>query len=591
MKSSKIISVLTATVLALGILGVIPSAAASFGGGSGTAADPYLITTAEQLVAIRENLSAHYKLNATVDMSSLGNIKPIGTIAKPFKGSFVCDLNTDGYPLYAIKNLSIHTAETPYIGEGQSKWEAALFGASDSAQFTNIYVLDVKIGNDNIGDHTGAVQYGDYKPGMDDQPTAALVGRATNSTIRGCASTGTISAKSNNVSGLVAESCGSTIINSYSLCNVSTEGKWNVGGFIGYAKDNSTINGCFSEGSVKGAPFRYGGFIAFTTQSVVTNCYANVSGDMAFIGKSENVSISNCYVKGGKGGIEESAAGDAAINSFTIGGAAGFGFNSGSAADVKAAFSSLADWDCSGEIPVLAAAKKCPTLGNYTVGAMNGTPSTAQPAATAGGAQGGTQSPTDAPSQEQQAPTGASEEEMKEFSEIVEKLPAAELITLDNKADLKKAKIIYDKMTDLQQDELDPNALVKYNQSYKALETLMVADISDRIDKLPSPDKLTEKDFETVSAIKEDYDFLDDEMRGYISSELTEKLEKCLEIVEGGVTAVSASSAFTAKEIAVMCILAFVILLNIASNILLAMLYLKKNKETEGVLNEKASEF
>ncbi len=590
MNLRKIISVLTATVITAGILGVIPSAAASFQGGSGTAADPYLVATAEQVVAMRDNLSAHYKLNATIDMSPLGDIKPIGTIAKPFKGSFVCDLNTEGYPLYAIKNLSIHTAETPYIGEGQSKWEAALFGATDSAQITNIYVLDVKIGNNNFGDHRGAVQYGDYKPGMDEQPTAALVGRATNSTIRGCASTGTVSARSNAVSGLIAESYGSTITNCYSLCNVSTEGKWNVGGFIGYAEDNSTINGCFSEGSVSGATFTNGGFIASVNQSVVTNCYSNVPADMAFIGKSENASISNCYGNGGTGGIKGSEAGDTAVNCFTIGGTAGFGFNAGSAADVKAAFSSLSDWDCSGDMPVLAAVKKCPTLSNYAVGAMNGTPSSVQPAVTPSQSQSGAQSSTDASGQEQQAPTGASEEEMKEFSEIIEKLPVSDLITLDNKADMKKAKAIYDKMTDSQQEELDPNALVKYNQCYKALEMLMVADISDRIDKLPSPDKLTEKDFDTVKEIKEDYDFLEDDMKAYISAELTEKLEKCLEIVESGATAVAASSAFTAKEIIVMCILAFVILLNVAANVLLAVLYLKKNKETEGVTNEKADE-
>lgn len=584
----KIISVLSAAVLTAGIIGVIPSAAASFQGGSGTAADPYLVATAEQVAAMRDNLSAHYKLNATIDMSSLGNIKPIGTIAKPFKGSFVCDLNTAGYPLYAIKNLSIHTAETPYIGEGQSKWEAALFGATDSAQISNIYVLDVKIGNNNFGDHRGAVQYGDYKPGMDEQPTAALVGRATNSSISGCASTGTVTARSNAVSGLVAESYGSTISNCYSLCNVSTEGKWNAGGFIGYITDNTTVSGCFSEGSVSGATFTNGGFIASVTQSVVTNCYSNVPADMAFIGKSENASISNCYGNGGTGGIKASAAGDTAINCYTIGGSAGFGFKSGSAADVKSAFSSLSDWDCSGNLPVLAAVKKCPALGNYAVGSMNGTPSSVQPSVTPDGSQNGSQNSTGASGQEQQLPAGASDEEMKEFSEIIEKLPASDLITLDNKADMKKAKIIYDKMTDSQQEELDPNVHVKYNQCYKALETLMIADISDRIDRLPSPKKLTKKNLNSVKAIKEDYDFLEDDMKAYISEELTEKLKKCLEIVESAASGTASSSAFTAKEIIVMSILAFVILLNAAANVLLAVLYLKKNKETEGAANEKA---
>lgn len=587
MNLKKIISVLTATVLTAGIIGVIPSAAASFQGGSGTAADPYLVATAEQVVAMRDNLSAHYKLNATIDMSSLGNIKPIGTIAKPFKGSFVCDLNTDGYPLYAIKNLSIHTSETPFIAEGQSKWEAALFGAVDSAQITNIYLLDVKIGNDNFGDHRGAVQYGDYKPGMDEQPTAALIGKATNSSISGCASTGTISARSNNVAGLIGVCDGSTVTNCYSLCNVSTDGKWNASSFIAVVLQNSTVSNCFGEGTVSGATFMNGGFIADAQQSVVTNCYSNVPADMAFIGKSENASVSNCYGNGGTGGIKSSAAGDTAINCFTIGGAAGFGFSAASAADVKNAFSSLSDWDCSGNLPVLTAVKKCPTLGNYAVGAMNGTPSTAQPAVTPSQSESGTQNST-AASSEQQTPAGASDEELKEFSEIVEKLPVTDLITMDNKADIKRAKAIYDKMTDSQQEQLDPGAIVKYNQCYKALETLMVADISDRIDKLPSPDKLTEKDFDTVKAIKEDYDFLEDDMKAYISDELTEKLEKCLEIVESGAVAVSSSSAFTTKEIVVMCILAFVILLNAAANVLLAVLYLKKNKETEGVANEKA---
>ena len=61
-----------------------------------------------------------------------------------------------------------------------------------------------------------------------------------------------------------------------------------------------------------------------------------------------------------------------------------------------------------------------------------------------------------------------------------------------------------------------------------------------------------------------------------------------VEIVESAASGTASSSAFTAKEIIVMSILAFVILLNAAANVLLAVLYLKKNKETEGAANEKA---
>lgn len=586
MKIRKIASIFTAVAVFLGIITTIPSVAASFQGGSGTLADPYLVATAEQVVAMRDNLSAHYKLSATIDMSGVGTVKPIGNIAKPFKGSFTCDLNTEGYPLYAIKNLNIHTAETPYIDEGQSKWEAAFFGATDGAQITNIYVLDAKIGNDNYGDHRGAVQYGDYKPGMDEQPTAVLIGRATNTTVTGCATTGTVAARSNAVSGLVAESYGSTVTNCYSLCNVSTEGKWNAGGLIAYTKENTTVSNCFSEGSVSGATFTNGGFIASAEQSVITNCYSNVPSDMAFIGKSENSSISNCFGNGGKGGIGSSAAGDSAVNSFTIGGTAGYGFTSASAADVKNAFSSLSDWDCSGDLPTLTAVKKCPTLSAYVVGAMNGTASAVQQPITP--SQGSENSQAEQGSQqEQQIATGATEEEIAEFINLVELIPVSDLITLDNKEDIKKAKEILDKMTESQQEELDSVVLVKFKQGYKALETLMVADISNRIDVLPESDKLKEKDFDEVKAIKEDYDFLEDDMKAYISEDLVKKLEECLQIVESGVSANSASSAFTAKEILVFSILAFVILLNIVTNIIMTCLFLKKSREMEEVINDK----
>lgn len=166
-RTRKHISTIAVCLVAVLLLSVFPNVnvkAASYSG-SGTMADPYLVQTAEQLQGIRDNLSAHYKLANTIDLSGM-DFKPIGRLDAPFTGSFVCELNADLTPKYVIKNLSVTVAETSYVATTKNKWEAALFGATNGASFSGIYVLDAKITNNNYGDNTGAVIYGDYKPGM-----------------------------------------------------------------------------------------------------------------------------------------------------------------------------------------------------------------------------------------------------------------------------------------------------------------------------------------------------------------------------------------------------------------------------------------
>ncbi len=51
----------------------------AFDGGSGTYEDPYLVSTAEQLNAIRKGLDKHYRLTHDIDLSSWGNWIPIGS--------------------------------------------------------------------------------------------------------------------------------------------------------------------------------------------------------------------------------------------------------------------------------------------------------------------------------------------------------------------------------------------------------------------------------------------------------------------------------------------------------------------------------
>ncbi len=85
------------------------TSAAAYSGGSGTKKDPYLLKTAADVDNIRNNLSAYFKLAATIDMSSIKNFEPIGCFDE-FKGSLTCDLGADGIPKYAILNLHVYNS-------------------------------------------------------------------------------------------------------------------------------------------------------------------------------------------------------------------------------------------------------------------------------------------------------------------------------------------------------------------------------------------------------------------------------------------------------------------------------------------------
>lgn len=107
----------------------------------------YIITTAEQLEAVRNNLGADYKLGADINLSGYGasydggqGWQPIGTNSSPFTGSF------DGSG-YTISNLYINRPGTDDIG---------LFGYTNNAAFTNIHLAGVNItGRENSGGLVG----------------------------------------------------------------------------------------------------------------------------------------------------------------------------------------------------------------------------------------------------------------------------------------------------------------------------------------------------------------------------------------------------------------------------------------------------
>ena len=235
----KCIALIIALAAALAALSaaVVASSAVSYSG-KGTKSDPYLVQTFEQLQGMKDKLSAHYKLDNTIDCSGKA-FTPIGYLAEPFTGSFTCDTDADGTPKYAIKNLSVsiegETGYTDYVAN-KSKWEAALFGCTSGAKISNIAVLNVSVSNTVIGNNQMNADWS-KNPGQDEMASAALIGIAKKTEVEHCMSSGNIDSKSNHCGGLIGLTYNSTVKYCYSTVTVSSTGLWCHGGLIDTATE------------------------------------------------------------------------------------------------------------------------------------------------------------------------------------------------------------------------------------------------------------------------------------------------------------------------------------------------------------------
>ena len=105
-----------------------------FTAGDGTAENPFIISDREGLEAVSDNLSAHYKLGADIDL--LGEaFTPIGTSSLYFRGS----LDGDGHVLRGLK-----VSAAGYAG---------LFGKASYATFKNLKIEGAEI--ESTGSYAG----------------------------------------------------------------------------------------------------------------------------------------------------------------------------------------------------------------------------------------------------------------------------------------------------------------------------------------------------------------------------------------------------------------------------------------------------
>jgi len=203
-----------------------------FAGGTGTATDPFLISTPAQLNNMRNDLSANYKLINDVDLASWGDWEPIGSSwPNDFSGVF------DGNG-YVIRNMTVNVNNKSYAG---------LFGCIDSrnAAIKNIGIVNSTV---NLLSSGGTGVY-----------AGAVVGYFNGSLISNCYNTGTVSAIATNsvsIGGIAGHSSAYRLFDCYNtgrISGTSGDNYWDdsrvyAGGITGI--NISNLSNCYNMGEI-----------------------------------------------------------------------------------------------------------------------------------------------------------------------------------------------------------------------------------------------------------------------------------------------------------------------------------------------------
>lgn len=241
--------------------------AAGFASGTGTVEDPYVVSTADELNSVRDNLSAHYKLGADIDLANWITINtpatgwaPIGTDASPFVGTF----DGDGHVIENIW-IDVDAANVGLFG---------VIGGDVTIQKLGVIVADGKkiTGSSNVGILVGL---------------STGVGGTKQTLIQEVYVSGNVESKGTLVGGIVGRNNNQhiTITNSYAKGNVYATAD-GVGGIIGssyggctvlidkcYALNNITVDGGGSTGGIMGTTSASDGAVA-QMESTISNCVA-----------------------------------------------------------------------------------------------------------------------------------------------------------------------------------------------------------------------------------------------------------------------------------------------------------------------------
>ena len=219
----------------------------TFAGGSGTEADPYIIETAAQLDAVRNNLSASYRLNADIafteaDFAEGGAFYndgigwvPIGTYSDAFKGTF------DGNG-HVIRNLQ--------CGNSSYSGTVGLFCCSRGT-IKRLGMVNCRLEGGNAGsicyDNEGSISEC-YNTGIVRADDAGGITCYNRGTIENCYNSGEIGRPNEGYSSMMGgitgvNGCRGKILNCYNVGLVKYASE--QGAIAGYCVDSATVQDCY----------------------------------------------------------------------------------------------------------------------------------------------------------------------------------------------------------------------------------------------------------------------------------------------------------------------------------------------------------
>jgi hypothetical protein len=278
--------------------------------GSGTQADPYVITNVSELQAMEDDLDSYYKLkdhvNASVnaESGSVSGFTPIGTVNNPFTGT----LNGDGY---TITGLTIKRQQQSNVGlfavMNGSVTNTRINDANITGQgdFPNgVGILAGRIGS--TGEVTNVVTSGTV---TGSEYTGGIAGLAAGN-ISNSSSSATISMADGRgrFGGLVGglgnadRSSSAHIKNSHASGDVSGGSGQRIGGLVGNQFENTSIETSYATGSVSGD--RWSGGLVGLADGIITDSHS--TGQVSWSGELKNTTstdINNVAIGGLAGGL------------------------------------------------------------------------------------------------------------------------------------------------------------------------------------------------------------------------------------------------------------------------------------------------
>lgn len=326
-----------------------------FDGGTGTAEDPYLISTCVQLQGMSAELSAHYRLTGDIDCSDTSNwnanpdewvdgivggtlipdsysddthtsvvvtnngysgFQPIGGQSNPFTGEL------DGQN-HQITGLWIFRKTTPFVG---------LFGMTSGANIHNFTTEGSSIvGGSSTGGIVGYMTGGSASwitsnNGMV-RTYLSYNGGGFAGTLDGgdvnfvATSQGAVHGSGNVIGGLIGNMVSGNVGPVYAAASV--DGGYQIGGLIG-SMSGGTVADAGALGDVTSNRSEYivmktgyyaGGFVGYMSGGTVTRAFAsgnvNSTGDYSggFAGYAQNATISDSSANGSVSGTEETVNG------------------------------------------------------------------------------------------------------------------------------------------------------------------------------------------------------------------------------------------------------------------------------------------